>query len=220
MNEIATIGHNSGGLSETRMQALSRVLDFEDALARMPDTIEDDETVAKAATFVSQITTAAGDAETIRKDEKQPFLDGGREVDAWWQNTVLGPLDKVKTAVRSRQTAYLTAKAEAERKRLKEQADAAAAAIKDDVTLATAVQAEQATTVKTTEITRVRSAQGATVSLRTSWDFRNLDRAKIDLEALRPYLSMDGLEKAVRAAIKAKIHQIPGVEIYEKQEAR
>lgn len=220
MNDIAMIGHNSGGLSETRMQALSRVIDFEDALGRMPEIIEDDETVAKAATFVGQITTAASDAEGVRKEEKQPFLDGGREVDAWWQSTILAPLEKVKATVRQRQTAYLTAKAERERERLRAEAEAAAAAMKDDVTLATAVQAEEATQVKTTEITRVRSSVGATVSLRTSWDFRNLDRAKIDLEALRPYLPMDGLEKAVRAAIKAKIHKINGVEIYEKQEAR
>lgn len=221
MNDLATIGHNSGGLSEVRMAALSRLIDFEDALGRMPEEITDDATVAKAAAFVTQITTAATDAEAKRKEEKQPFLDGGREVDGWWNEAVLGPLDKVKTTVRQRQTAYLTAKEAAERARLAEEAAKAAEAVKDEVTLTAAVQAETAVAeVKTTEITRVRSSLGSTVSLRTTWDFRNLDRTKIDLEALRPYLPIDGLEKAIRAAIKAKIHIITGVEIYEKKEAR
>lgn len=51
--------------------------------------------------------------------------------------------------------------------------------------------------------TQSRGRAGGLSSLRTYWDLRNVDRAKIDLEALRPYFTTDALEKAARAYLNA-----------------
>ena len=86
--------------------------------------------------------------------------------------------------------------------------------------------ARQAVQAKPAELSRTRGDYGAVASLRTFWDFRHLDRATLDLEALRPHLSQEALEKAVRAYIKANFasdhtgQQIKGVEIYQNNRAQ
>lgn len=77
--------------------------------------------------------------------------------------------------------------------------------------------AEAAATVSDADLSRARGARGGVSSLTTFWDMRDLDRATIDLEALRDHISFDALEKAVRSykdANKERLeggHQIRGV---------
>jgi hypothetical protein len=58
-------------------------------------------------------------------------------------------------------------------------------------------------------------------TLKQFWNFRDLDRAAIDLEALRQHLPTDALEKAVRSYINANKdallagERLAGVEIFE-----
>jgi hypothetical protein len=56
-------------------------------------------------------------------------------------------------------------------------------------------------------------------SLRTVVDFEIIDRKKIDLEALRPYLATSTIETAIRGAIRAGERTINGVRIFETQKA-
>lgn len=69
------------------------------------------------------------------------------------------------------------------------------------------------------ELSRTRGDYGAVASLRTYWTFRNPDRASLDLEALRPHIPTDCLEKAIRSFIKAGGRQLDGVVIYETTDA-
>lgn len=77
------------------------------------------------------------------------------------------------------------------------------------------VRTERAAGAKDADLSRQRGALGATASLRTVWDFRDLDRETLDLEALRHHLPMDGIEKAVRSFIRAGGRSLRGVEIIE-----
>ena len=70
---------------------------------------------------------------------------------------------------------------------------------------------------KPATLSRVRGEHGSVSSLRTFLNFRNLDRAELDLESLRQHLPIGGLESAVRSYIAAGGTKLRGVEIYEDQ---
>ena len=77
------------------------------------------------------------------------------------------------------------------------------------------VKAAQAAAVKPAELSRTRGDYGAVSSLRTQWVFDEIDRASLDLEALRFHIPADGLEKAVRSFIKAGGRELRGTRIFE-----
>lgn len=216
------------------------------AVERAPDIITDEETAGRVADFIKQISAAIKLADGERTRRKQPWLDGGRTVDGFFK-TVTGPLDDAKKQIQGRLTAWQRARAEEERQRRmaeeraareaaeKAARDAAEAAAKleseDD--LESAIAAEEAARIaresaekaaqdavaKAADMHRARGDYGSTASLRTFWDFRDMDSATLDLEALRPYLAHDALEKAVRAAIRAGVREMRGVVIFENQKS-
>lgn len=67
---------------------------------------------------------------------------------------------------------------------------------------------------------KLRSDRGALLTTRTNWVFDTINRAELDLEALRPYLPNEGLEKAVRAAIRSGVHSIRGCNIHKEERAQ
>lgn len=168
--------------------------------------------------------------------------------------TATAPLDIAKSALEKRLTDYQRAKADEERKareaeaqrqreeaeKAKREAEEAAKAMQTDEDLqkaiaaendakqaqADVVQADRAAGAKPAELSRVRGDFGALSSLHTWWDHDSLDRDKIDLEALRPYLAIADIEKAVRGYIKANFttdkpgEQITGVRIFQNSESR
>lgn len=87
--------------------------------------------------------------------------------------------------------------------------DAASKAENDAAIAARAAQAKPA------ELARTRTELGALGTLARIWVFRDLNRETVDLEALRPHLSTDCIEKALRAFIKAGGRQITGATIAE-----
>jgi len=125
------IGHNKAPLremlQETYSRHLARAEELIAAVDRVPE-IDDDETLGKAGDLVKQVSACAKTLEASRVAEKEPFLQAGREVDGVF-NGVKDRLEKGKTAVLKKQTAYLNEKArkerderEAEERRLAEQA--------------------------------------------------------------------------------------------------
>lgn len=68
------------------------------------------------------------------------------------------------------------------------------------------------------DVSRSRGDLGATASLRPVWVASNVDYAELDLAVLRPFISMDALDKALRAAIRHGLRQIKGATI--AQESR
>lgn len=70
---------------------------------------------------------------------------------------------------------------------------------------------------KPAALSRVRGEHGSVSSLRTFLNFRDLNRAELDLEALRYHLPLAALETAVRSYIDVGGTKLRGVEIFEDQ---
>jgi hypothetical protein len=209
---------------------------------RAPLEIGDDDTAGRVADLIKLVMACHKNAEAARVARKEPFLASGRAVDGFYKQ-ITDPLERAKKTVESRLTAYQRRKADEERRRREEEAraqaaeaerqrrdaEAAAAALKSEEDLdaaiiaeehaaqaaADAVQAQRAAEAKPADLSRSRGTFGSVASLRTFWDFTDLDRAALDLETLRPHLPQDAIEKAVRSFIKAGGRELRGVKIFE-----
>lgn len=218
-----TIGHNvppadadplRDRLAETHGELASRTADLVGALDRVPATL-DESTHDKAAAFVKQIKTHAKTVDAARVAEKEPYLAGGRTVDAWFGD-MADKLKKASASVEQRITAFLRAKAEAERKAREEaekaarvEAERIAAAIKDEddlkaalVAEETAVEASRATMASVADLARTRTSYGVTSTLRTEIVVSVIDKAAA-CRALAPFIDDDAMAKAGRAWLKA-----------------
>lgn len=80
------------------------------------------------------------------------------------------------------------------------------------------IKAEATLAKKPAELARVRGEAGSVSTLRTYWTFDQLERADLDLEALRQHLPADALATAVRGFIAAGGRSLAGVRIYETTE--
>ncbi|OAN53859.1 hypothetical protein A6A04_13280 [Paramagnetospirillum marisnigri] len=225
------------------------VLDRRDALIAACDRIPPittDEIAGKVGDHIKQMTACIKAADGRRVAAKEPFLESGRAVDGFFKS-ITDPLDLAKKAVERNLTTFLREKEAAERRRRDEEARiareaaerkaaearAAAEALRSETDLtdalaseaaaqqqaADAARAEKEASAKAADLSRTRGDYGAVSSLRTTWEFDGLNRAEIDLEALRPYLPLDGLEKAVRAAIKSGVRELRGVNIFQATSA-
>lgn len=232
-------------LRDENMALLKRRDELLAAAERIPE-IGDDSTAGRVSDFLKQLTALAKAADGKRVDHKEPFLEGGRTVDGFFK-AITDPVDRTKKAIEKRLTDYLRAKADAERRereaearrqreeaeRLRLEAEAREAAARDqqsldraidaetkaDTAAADAREAEKAAEVKAAELSRTRGEYGAVASLRTTWTFDEIDRARLDLEALRQHLPSDALEKAVRSFIRAGGRELAGTRIYETTSA-
>lgn len=215
------------------------------AADRAPAEVADDDTLRKMSDFVKQLTACTKASEAARVAAKEPTLSAGRVIDGFFK-AISDPLDRTKQTVERRMTAYQRQVAEAERRRREEEAAYArieaerqakeaaekAAAMRNERELqeaasaeemarqaaADAEQARKAAMARAADLSRTRSDYGAVASLRTYWDFRNLDKAMIDLNELRPFLATDAIEKALRGFIRAGGRKIHGAEIFENTE--
>lgn len=251
------IGHNAPPRDLLLEDALrERLFDENLALVQRRDAlleagqritdINNDEIAAKAGDFIKQIMAVVKAAEAARISEKEPYLDGGRQIDGFFKK-ISEPLERFKRGIEHELTFYLRGKAETERlareeqkrlareeeDRMRREAQEAADKLRDEKTLKLAltaekrwqqaeadrIAAEKAAQAKPADLSRTRGEYGAVSSLRTLWTFSDLDRETLDLEALRFHLPMDGLERAVRALIKAGGRELKGVKIFETTDA-
>lgn len=211
------------------------------AAERVPP-ITDDDVAGKVSDYIKQLTALTKTAETHRTSTKEPYLEGGRNVDGFFK-TITDPVAKTKDAVQKKLTVYLREKEELARQarlaeeraareaaeRARREAEDKARAAADAAALDAAIEAEKqaemaaadlakaaaAAEVKAAELSRTRGEYGSMASLRTQWVFDEIDRTTIDLEALRPYLPTESLNTAVRAFIKAGGRELRGTRIYE-----
>ncbi len=229
-------------LAEDHADLISRRDDLLDAASRTPATVDDEEMNKRFATLAKLLAALVKKTETERVGEKEFFLDGGRQVDGWFKQ-ITDPVKKAKASIETRQTEWQRKVAAEERRRrqeeerlAREEADRLAReavakeqAARDAKSLDDAVAAEEAAKqaaadaevaakaadAKPADLSRTRSDEGAVASLRVWWDFRDLDRSRLDLEALRQHLGLEALEKAVRSFIKAEGRELAGVVIFE-----
>jgi hypothetical protein len=210
--------------------------------SRCPVAIGNGEVAKGAADLIKMISAAIKNAEADRVARKEAFLVGGGLTDSVYRE-IIDPLNKTKATVESRLTLWQRKVAAEERarreeearrqaeeaRRRREEAEAAAAALKSEQDLAAAIEAEEvarqseadavvatkAAVATPAELSRSRGEYGSVASLRTFWDFRDMDRRTLDLELLREHLPLDAIEKAVRSLIRAGGRQCRGVTIFE-----
>lgn len=212
-------------------------------IGRTPDVIVDEETAGTMADFVNiQIAGFLKNAKAVHGNEKSPFLSAGRTVDSFL-HTLIDDIEKGKARLNVIRKKFADEKAAKERRRLEEEARVAreeaarlereaaeqAAAITRDADLAAAVEAEEKAeqakldaekaakeaAAKPAVLGRSRGEYGGMTSLKQFWDFADLDRDVLDLEALREHLPLEALEKAIRSFIKAGGREIDGARIFE-----
>lgn len=209
--------------------------------SRAPTQIRDDDEQGKVGDLIKLIAACIKRSETSRGSEKEPHLQAGREVDAFFK-AISDPLDIAKRGLESRVGVYLRAKADAERKRreeeaarLRAEADAKAKEAEEAKRKATqdrkleqaaqleeqAAEVQKTAEVKPAEMARTRGELGSVSTLKQTWTFAIEDEGAIDLEALRPYLPRTDIEKAIRAFVR--VHKgskkLDGVRIFEETSA-
>lgn len=112
----AGIGHNSGDddpFSNTKQLLLGDV-EIADGLMKKP--VETKDQADQVAAFITKIRGHGSTAEVHRKAEKQPFLDGGRAVDAKWKE-LTDLSDDAMQRLKKHLHPYLQAQARAEEER-------------------------------------------------------------------------------------------------------
>ena len=168
--------------------------------------------------------TAKAEAERKRRAEEEAKA---RAVEMAAQEAARKAAQEAQEAERAaarKRNAESIAAASAAAEAARKAADEAAAAANKAAEERSAAQA--AASVPMADLSRARGDRGGVSSLKTFVDFRDIDRDKIELEKLRPYLDDKALERAVKGwidankgyantAIKTGIQPIAGVVIYE-----
>jgi len=146
--------------------------------------------------------------------------------------------EKAAEERRQREEAAAKAAAEAARKRREEDAarEAAEAARRADYRARHEARAAQAAQdadnaegraraaeldalVKPAELARTRSDQGALSTLKSEWTFTVDDYDAIPLDKLRPYITRENIEKAIRQFVKNGNRELAGVNIFQTEKA-
>lgn len=182
--------------------------EIEKALAALGEiTIASDEDIVAAREKIKPLKALQAKAEGNRVEEKQPFLDGERDVDRFFKD-LRAELDKAVNDITAKANAYQAKKREEARK-----VDAAKARI------AAAMQEKVPTAPLPKETVRVTTATGVVAASGTvKWDYEIEDATLLPRELLMP--NKDAI-KAKIAGLKVmggKIEdaKVPGLRIFEK----
>ncbi len=146
--------------------------------------------------------------------EKRRAADEARERAAAAQRKIdeAAAEDRRKLAAAQRELE----KANAEAAKLDKAADKAAAETDRAVAreTAAAVKEERVDNAKSGKFATTRGDYGSSASLREFWDFEEIDRETVDLEALRQHIPADALNKAVASFIRAGGRALSGTRIF------
>jgi hypothetical protein len=199
-------------------------------------SIEDDDTKVRVTSFVAQIKKAAKAGADAHKRVKEPFLAGGRVVDAHFKRGIVEPLEAAARGIEAKLTAYdrviaerkraeaaVAAKAaqeeadrlaaEAERSMKPDMLDAAVSAVRDAEAKTAAANGSDA------DMTRTHGNYGGVASLRSNWawEAENLFTL-VQAAAANPNLLkfLDFNRTAITQAVRGpeKVRDIPGVRIF------
>lgn len=244
MTDVATIGDNSGELTEAEKIAanlaekhtkiVARAKEIETKLANVPDVITTQDESDKLSEFVRACMTFDKNADATRVEEKAPYMAAERAVDGFF-NQLRDKVSKVKATLSQRGTAYdLKVQAAEKARRIEvarqaaEEAEILAAKAKaatkldqeDKLVAASVAQqaaqdAKAAVDVKPAELTRTRTGSGVTRSLRVTWLHEVTDPKKVPKKYLVPSDAL--IKAAIKDATTADSKcdlEIAGVRIY------
>lgn len=187
---------------------LKRIEALLEAAKRAPKKVTSKDEAEKMSDFRSQIAAAAKAADQLRDIDKKAFEEPAKAVHGFWKKRI----DELNAAT-AQTGLVLTAFLTEERRKA---ADAARKAAERAEAEAAKKKVAAPPPPQPKPVPALRGDGGSHSGLRNVWSFKNLDRATLDLEALRPYLADVALEAAVRAAIADGVRILDGVEIYEK----
>ncbi|MBV9551947.1 MAG: hypothetical protein JO032_04040 [Alphaproteobacteria bacterium] len=255
----AAIGHNVppantdpgtvvGERLATRYAGLvARFVELELGCGRVPDPIASPEEAGLVTDFVAQCQAQLRRAESAHKEEKAPYLGGGRVIDGFFKRRcerlsqalvpVLTRLNDYRNRVIASEAArHAAARAAAEEELRRAGADEArhrAAAERLARDAGVAGRAQAAEHLRAAEVAGERAWVAAQrlarepEPVRIEGDYgavayvsRSWSYEVVDLGAVpRAYLTLDG--ERVRAAIgQEAVRQIPGLRIYQREELR
>lgn len=229
-------------LNERHHALLARAQALLDGVTRVPDVITSEEESGRIGDFQKQLTGHEKKMDAQRVAEKEPFLAGERAVDGYF-NPFRVKLKAAAADLNQRDTLFRR-KLVAEEQRKRDEAERAAreeaarlakkasdleAKARTERTLQKAVEAEAAAkqaaadaedaakraAAKPADMARTRGDHGSVSSLKTFWDFADLDKDTVDLEYLRQHLPVEAIEQAIRSAIKAGCRDLRGVRIFQ-----
>jgi len=207
---------------------------------KFPGKIESEEDANRGADLIKKIVGINKDFEGIRVKEKEPYLTLGRVVDNFFKrpqdslndakNNVRLPLDEYLKEKARKELAEREEKARIAREEAEKRAAQAAAASQAqqqaaaDILTQSAIQMdnkaqalERAAEEKPAQLARASGVSG-TAALRTKWVGEIIDIKFIDLEALRPYIRQEDLQKALNSFVSMGGRELSGAKIYEKHE--
>lgn len=197
---------------------------IESALAGMKayEKISDDATSAKALSLRNRLNELSNQADKIRTKQKEPFLEGGKAVDAKWQPLVKSAkagADKVRDAIGTWETEKLRKQREEERRQaeeLRKQQEAARAA--EPVSEAPAV--ETATIAVAAAPAPIKPTYGKAASV----GVKNVVTEVTDWNALSAYMiNHPDFQACLRDLAQRAVdkgHTVPGVVVEQKATVR
>lgn len=220
------IGGNNPPISEvladTQKALIARIEPLADRANALPRKIDSDETLGKVGDLVVDARKLISDLDSARKVEKQPYLDGGRDVDSFFKTAserverISAAFEKVAGDYQREKAAEARRKAEDEARKLREdeerkrqeaenakrQSTADRKHDQADEIGALAEEAEAKAASTNHELAKVKTETGVTAGAKTEWTFDIVDYEKIPLDRLRPYFLRAEVEKAIRSFVK------------------
>jgi hypothetical protein len=192
----------------------TRVRDLIAAAGRAPDKIKlsDMSTAEKFSDLRKQLQTAIKAANAARLDDKKVFDEPGKAIHTFWGKridqleAIQGRIDRTIKNWMVETEAHNRKIADEARRKEEERVAKLQAKGKEVTAVEPAPEPEKA---------KLSGDLGSTTSTRKVWTFRDLDRNEIDLEALRPYLTLEAIEGAVRQYIRAGNRSIVGATVFE-----
>lgn len=247
----AGLGHNNPPeptLREQLEEAAKPLLVTVEALAKrangLPKKVGSDEDLGGYGDVVKDARKSIKSLKDTKAAAKQPYIDAGKEIEAFFAVPV-ERLERIVKTLEDRASDWQRAKAEEARRvaaeearKAREKADeerrraeaaaeagransAARAADKADAHDDRAERAEREAQAKAADLTRTRSASGTLATAKQSWKGEIVDIAKVDLERLRPFIKREALEMALNQFVRMNkgAEQVAGCRIYEDTRA-
>ena len=238
------IGHNAPPIEEiladTRSALLARVEPIAERANGLPKKIASEDDLALVTPVVVDAKALAKEIENARRDDKQPYLDGGRAVDAFFKphkdrlDRIASVFERLASDFQREKIRQERARAEeserkaaAEAERLRKEAEAAKKPETQQRKLDAAAEADNAAdraaaaaSRSGNELGKVTTA-GGTARAQTFWNFAIDNYGEVDLNAIRDFIDREAVEKAIRAKIKIQKGNtdIPGVRVFEDVKA-
>jgi hypothetical protein len=206
-------------------------------LRAIPEKIKDEKEAGNLTLFIKNLKDVVSDSEKIRKKEKEIYIDCGRVVDAWHKgyaviaNELIAKASKPLLAFqaekerieRARQLEIAARAKEEAEKLMAEAAAHEAVGINDTAQdlMNFAVQSEVKAEMIENNLTDIRMhtrhSLGAVSSTSKVWTGEVDLLAALDLDKLRNFISLDALDKAVKAyAKKTDGAELQGARIYQQ----